>query len=168
MKNKERYAKEIIEVACSGNCFGIDNRTCEIVPCNYISCCHCVFKGEIDCDKTRIEWAEQEHIEKPVISKRYRKKPVVVEAIRFSSYAAEDIRNVLEFMGQTVNSYYVTQEKFSDYCFMCQQSGGVSIDTLEGEIKASIGDYIIRGVNGEYYPCKPDIFRKTYEPVEEE
>lgn len=100
--------------------------------------------------------------------KKYRKKPVVVEAIRLNSYAEEDIKNVLEFMGQTVNSDYITQEKFSEYCFMCRQGGGLPINTLEGKIKASIGDYIIRGVNGEYYPCKPDIFRKTYEPVEEE
>lgn len=99
--------------------------------------------------------------------KKYRKKPVVVEAIRLNSYAAEDIRNVLKFMGQTVNSDYITQEKFSEYCIMCSQGGGLPINTLEGDIKASIGDYIIRGVNGEYYPCKPDIFKKTYEPVEE-
>lgn len=100
--------------------------------------------------------------------KRYRKKPVVVEAIRLNSYAEEDIRNVLEFMGQTVNLDHITQDKFSEYCSMCRQGGGLPINTLEGEIKASIGDYIIRGINGEYYPCKPDIFRKTYESVEEE
>lgn len=41
------------------------------------------------------------------------------------------------------------------------------IKTLEGDMKASIGDWIITGVDGEQYPCKPDIFKKTYEPVEE-
>jgi hypothetical protein len=40
------------------------------------------------------------------------------------------------------------------------------IKTLEGEMTASVGDYIIRGVNGEFYPCKPDIFSKTYEEVQ--
>lgn len=40
------------------------------------------------------------------------------------------------------------------------------IHTLEGDMKANVGDYIITGVNGEQYPCKPDIFEKTYEPVE--
>ena len=44
----------------------------------------------------------------------------------------------------------------------------VTIDTLEGTMKASPGDWIITGVNGERYPCKPDIFAKTYEPVESE
>lgn len=42
------------------------------------------------------------------------------------------------------------------------------IPTLEGDMKASVGDYIITGVNGEQYPCKPDIFEKTYEPVNED
>lgn len=42
----------------------------------------------------------------------------------------------------------------------------VDIETLEGVMHASVGDYIITGVNGEKYPCKPDIFEKTYEPVE--
>ena len=42
---------------------------------------------------------------------------------------------------------------------------GLTIDTLEGRMKADIGDYIIKGVNGEFYPCKPNIFAKTYEEV---
>lgn len=42
------------------------------------------------------------------------------------------------------------------------------IPTLEGDMKASVGDYIITGVNGEQYPCKPNIFEKTYEPVNED
>jgi hypothetical protein len=43
--------------------------------------------------------------------------------------------------------------------------GGIIISTLEGDMIANTGDYIIKGVNGEFYPCKPDIFKKTYEPV---
>lgn len=42
-----------------------------------------------------------------------------------------------------------------------------TIHTLEGDMKAEVGDYIITGVNGEQYPCKPDIFLKTYEPVDD-
>ncbi|WP_306802689.1 hypothetical protein [Heyndrickxia coagulans] len=42
----------------------------------------------------------------------------------------------------------------------------LTIETLEGELKANKGDYIIKGVQGEFYPCKPDIFEKTYEPAE--
>lgn len=43
--------------------------------------------------------------------------------------------------------------------------GSLIIKTLEGDMKANIGDYIIKEINGEYYPCKPDIFEKTYERV---
>lgn len=43
----------------------------------------------------------------------------------------------------------------------------IKIETLKGTMKASVGDYIIKGVNGEFYPCKPDIFAKTYEEVTE-
>lgn len=45
--------------------------------------------------------------------------------------------------------------------------GKLKIKTLEGVMTADIGDYIIKGVNGEFYPCKPDIFEKTYEEVKE-
>ena len=45
--------------------------------------------------------------------------------------------------------------------------GGFYIPTLEGNMKANIGDYIIKGINGEFYPCKPGIFAKTYEEVED-
>ena len=47
-----------------------------------------------------------------------------------------------------------------------EKQGGILIPTLEGEMFASFGDYIIKGVNGEFYPCKPDIFAKTYDLVE--
>ena len=70
MKNKEKYAKEIIEVACSGYCFGIDKYTSKICPCDCIYCHDCVFNDDRDCNKTKGEWAESEYIEKPVISKR--------------------------------------------------------------------------------------------------
>lgn len=72
MKNKEKYAKEIIEVACSGKCFGMDKYTSEIVSCECISCFKCVFNkfnNNAYCDETKREWAESEYIEQPVISK---------------------------------------------------------------------------------------------------
>ena len=63
-------------------------------------------------------------------------------------------------------------EDVKEFCSMVRavsNSGKVMyIDTLEGIIMASVGDYIIKGVNGEFYPCKPDIFLKTYEEVHED
>ena len=76
MKNKEKYAKEIMEIACSGKCFGMDKNTSEIVPCSCIRCRDCVFNCEsdgaedIDCSETRREWAESEYVKKTVISKK--------------------------------------------------------------------------------------------------
>lgn len=93
------------------------------------------------------------------ISKRmkYRKKPVIIEAIQFEDNS-DRIIEIHEFMGgDTIRINY--EDKDNPY---------LKIETLEGIMKASVGDYIIKGVNGEFYPCKPDIFEKTYERVIDE
>ena len=82
---------------------------------------------------------------------KYRKKPVVIEAMQ---YNAEDPMDVLTWL--TKNGEDVRVSAVSIY-----------ISTLEGEMTASDGDFIIKGVQGEFYPCKPDIFEATYEKVEE-
>lgn len=76
------------------------------------------------------EKGEKKPIDEPVIVKKFRKKPVIVEA-------------------------YQTDKE-------------TQIETLEGTMTASPGDWIITGVNGEQYPCKSDVFEKTYEPVDEQ
>ena len=81
---------------------------------------------------------------------KYRKKPVIVEAIQWDGSNADEI---LDF-----GSYNIVATN-------TEEGTEISIHTLEGIMTASIGDYIIRGVAGECYPCKPDIFNKTYEPV---
>lgn len=62
--------------------------------------------------------------------------------------------------------YYMLYKKKPIIVEAYQTDKEIYIDTLEGTMKADIGDYIITGVNGEQYPCKPDIFEKTYESVE--
>lgn len=84
--------------------------------------------------------------------KQYRKKPVVIEAIQFDGNNHQDIS---DFIGQ--------HEGKDGMSFA--MGDFVNIQTLEGVMTASVGDYIVRGVNGEFYPCKPDIFAKTYEQV---
>lgn len=87
---------------------------------------------------------------------KYRKKPVVIEAIQFIDNA-DRIMEIHEFLGgDTMRINY--EDKYNPY---------IKIETLEGTMKASVGDYIIKGVNGEFYPCKPDTFEKTYEEVAE-
>ena len=87
---------------------------------------------------------------------RYRKKPVEVEAIQFTR------RNIVEVMEFTNNQIEITTE--------IRMNGKMyaEIETIEGIMKVSENDYIIKGVNGEFYPCKPDIFEKTYEVIEDE
>jgi hypothetical protein len=84
---------------------------------------------------------------------RWRKKPVVIQAMRVPDPGTHDTEwdELGDFM-----------EDCPDWVF-CQDY--VVIGTLEGEMRANIGDWIIKGVKGEYYPCKNDIFEATYEPA---
>lgn len=86
--------------------------------------------------------------------KKYRKLPVVIEAIQFDGTGAS-LKAIREFIGQNYYGWSCLRSQFDD----------LLIKTLEGVMTANIGDYIIKGVNGEFYPCKPDIFEKTYEEV---
>ena len=88
--------------------------------------------------------------------KKYRKKPLTIEAIQFEDNA-DCILAIHKFIGQKT-----TRVNYED-----KDNPYINIETLEGTMKASVGDYIIKGVNGEFYPCKPDIFSKTYEEVAE-
>lgn len=86
---------------------------------------------------------------------RYRKKPVEIEAVRVPPLS--DIEGLIEFQ-RWVKSHD-NQRKLT------WSGGGLDIATLEGVMHANEGDFIIRGVAGELYPCKPDIFAATYEEV---
>lgn len=94
--------------------------------------------------------------------KSYRKKPVVVKAIKFTETNVSEIK---EFAGDSV-SIAIYDEAWK----LGEAFPGVEaiIHTLEGDMKASVGDYIVRGVEGEFYPCKGGIFEKTYEAVDED
>ncbi len=77
---------------------------------------------------------------------KYRKKPVVIDAVQWTGDNTEDVQSFIGDFGYVKGMY-------------------VDIGTLEGLMVASIGDYIIKGIKGEVYPCKPDIFEATYELV---
>lgn len=88
----------------------------------------------------------------------YRKKPVVIEAVQFFSkdYQTSD------FLQNAVRD----KANMGAYWFGKSASDGrYFIDTLEGAMHVNEGDYVIKGVQGEFYPCKPDIFEMTYEIV---
>lgn len=92
---------------------------------------------------------------------KYRKKPVVVEAVQWNGHNINEIR---EFVGQSLVEY---KEEIRTWMknVVTIRTIAIEIRTLEGTYHASIGDYIIKGVQGEFYPCKPDIFKQTYEAV---
>lgn len=79
---------------------------------------------------------------------RYTKKPVTVEAVQWTGDNYEEMRHFLPFDVRRFDT------------------DGLHIRTLEGDLYAAPGDYIIKGVKGEFYPCKPDIFKQTYSPAE--
>lgn len=84
---------------------------------------------------------------------KYRKKPVVIEAIQFT--LSQDYEYLFSMFGSA----------FGEVAIPYKDS--IKIKTLEGDHTASMGDYIIKGVKGEFYPCKPDIFEMTYEKLDE-
>lgn len=83
---------------------------------------------------------------------KFRKKPVVVDAVQ---WVGSNTVEISQFMDNPLDN--ISSPPFT---------GTLIIKTLEGDMRASKGDWIIKGVNGEFYPCKPDIFNKTYEKVE--
>lgn len=92
----------------------------------------------------------------------YRKKPIAVEAMKISY---SNLREIMEFCPVCVPEYSFIEYANLDGTRYCRGFEGLKIRTLEGEMTAHVGDYIIKGVNGEFYPCKSDIFNKTYELV---
>lgn len=90
---------------------------------------------------------------------RYRKKPVIIEAIQYNGCNKEVID---EFVGEEL-----VEEPLDDEHPFGLNKYVLFIPTLEGLMRAEQNDYIIRGVQGEYYPCKPNIFEQTYELVED-
>jgi hypothetical protein len=87
---------------------------------------------------------------------KYRKKPAVIEAMQYTGFI-ESKERCTEWIGkdcQGGNQYQDKSEKFV-------------IHTLEGDMTVQPNDFIIKGVKGEFYPCKPDIFEATYELVKE-
>ena len=90
------------------------------------------------------------------MSKKYKKKPVIIEAVQFTR---NNWYEITEFTNNKV--YNLTIPK----CINCKAN--CIIETLEGDMIASEYDFIIKGIDGEFYACKPDIFKKTYEELNE-
>ena len=94
--------------------------------------------------------------------KKYVKKPVQIEAIQLKE---DNIIEVFDFLDEANYKETKSTEELEDFNQRMLEQGYIEIETLEGIMKASFGDYIIKDVKGEFYPCKPDIFISTYEEV---
>jgi hypothetical protein len=84
---------------------------------------------------------------------KFRKKPVVIEAMQFTDETKNQVHS------------WITCTCYPDHDSKGRPS--LVIQTLEGDMIAMVGDWVIKGVKGEFYPCKPDIFDKSYDRVEE-
>ena len=100
--------------------------------------------------------------DKTMKPKRYMKKPVVIEAVQWdgTSGGADTVIDWISGNEGCARYYCAPGE-----CTGTEEGHRVAIETLEGTMYADAGDFIIRGVQGEFYPCKPEIFEKTYEAV---
>ena len=107
MKNKEKYEKLVLSFACDkNNSFGVDEKTGEMKMCSEMHCAECLFCGKIEtCRASRREWLEQEHIEKPVISKRDR---------AFLEYLREDAKWMTKENGSEISVWMTQPNKDKD------------------------------------------------------
>lgn len=108
MKNKEKYAKEIIDIACSGNAVSVSKVTGKPIACENNSCKNCVRHndGLLCCERERLkEWAESEYIEKPVISKRDK---------AFLQYLGEELKYIARSKSDNLIAYQNSIEKRED------------------------------------------------------
>ena len=98
---------------------------------------------------------------------KYRKKPVIVDAVQLSWKTWSELCDFLEGIISSENPGRYSED-FSATCDEEPPYMEITIPTLEGDYIAKHGDYIIKGIKGEFYPCKPDIFEETYEYIGEE
>ena len=91
---------------------------------------------------------------------KYIKKAVVIDAIQVK---ANNFDRICDFMGCTPEQVLNPMSDIDEFGDSRDPYLGVIIETLEGKMQANIGDMIIKGVKGEFYPCKPDIFKATYD-----
>jgi hypothetical protein len=88
---------------------------------------------------------------------RFRKRPVEIDAIQWTGKNIVDVLNFFDAGGKTT--------VVNINCPADRSQGWIEIPTFEGKMRANVGDWILRGVKGEFYPCRADIFGETYEPV---
>lgn len=105
MKNKEKFSKEIVEIACGGNDVAVCKSTGKPIDCYDIECDECSLLGDKSCTKSRREWAESEYIEKPVISKKDR---------AFLEYLGKELKYIVRSKSDNLMAFQNSAEKRED------------------------------------------------------
>jgi hypothetical protein len=101
--------------------------------------------------------------------KKFRKKPVEIDAIQYTAPIYSNIRDFIESFGDNPSEIiFKVFDNHNENMNISNMSGTshLAVRTLEGDMKITHGDWIIRGVKGEYYPCKHDIFKLTYDIID--
>jgi hypothetical protein len=93
---------------------------------------------------------------------KFRKKPVIIEAVQWNNLNRDEINS---FVGKDLKLELESETAY--LAGVACPAFSLTIPTLEGDMKALPGDWIIKGIKGEFYPCKPDIFQQSYEKIEE-
>lgn len=124
-----------------------------------VGCKYEVFsKFEMPCFSCRRSYIDRFAL-KENDPKKYKTKPCEIEAVQWDGF---NLKEISEFVGESSVNYIST----AAWQTIDKRTGiRMRIKTLEGWLDVSVGDYIIKGLAGEFYPCKPDVFEKKYELI---
>lgn len=99
---------------------------------------------------------------------KYRKKPVTIEALQLTEKNILQVYRFINGEDSVKLNCNMANDRWEDYKNICKENGGLRLKTMESDNEtqiASFGDFIIKGIQGEFYPCKPDVFEQTYEEL---
>lgn len=102
------------------------------------------------------------------MKKKYVKIPVEIEALQLTERNIIEVYRFINGEDSIKLSCNMAHDKWEEYENICKENGGIRLKTMESDNEtqiASFGDFVIKGIQGEFYPCKPDIFSKTYQII---
>lgn len=101
--------------------------------------------------------------------KKFRKKPVDIQAVKLEESNILEVYRFINGENSVDLTNSVASDKWDEFKSICKKNKGIRLKTLESDNEtqiASFGDFIIKGIQGEFYPCKPEIFLQTYEEID--
>ena len=134
MKNREKFAKEILDVACKGNHFGV-TKAGEIISCPKTDCEKCLFNDDIDCDVSLEQWSESEYIEKPTItSKEKMFLDLILSKWTYLARDADEILYVFDSLpSKRINCWCIENMSLCNYYYVSKKLFGNMFDFIKCE-----------------------------------